>query len=495
MPIEIEYSISNSYAMPMNPDIPEEKVKPFRLVKYFTITSIIVVFLGTIVLSILNTHWTREMQRQKSQEYAVLMVENLNHQIFSRFIVPVAIKYGRVQLRDKEQYELMDKIVRITLHSFKVDMVNIYDLANIISYSFNSELIGIKNAGGAGYKNAISGRSTFQLIQRGNFWENILGIPKEIKLKTIAPLRAEKRLAGISGPVLGVIEIVQDLSDEYKTIFKFQIFVVITSAVVMGALLLVLIFVVKRGENIIQQRALERRKLEEQLSRAQHLSSLGEMAAGISHEIRNPLGIISSAAELLKKKIADVDPNNTIPNVIVEETGRLNNIITDFINYARPKTPNLSPSHVDEVIEKNLNFLDTQLSEKGYRVSKNFENNLPDIMADSAMLYQAFLNILINAMQAMPEGGEIRVNVRANNNIIIITFDDDGEGIPDDILTRVWEPFFTTKEKGTGLGLGIVKNIIEAHGGDIHIRNKSERGVRVIIELPVIQEVHSWRQS
>ncbi len=479
----------------MNPDIPEEKVKPFRLVKYFTITSIIVVFLGTIVLSILNTHWTREMQRQKSQEYAVLMVENLNHQIFSRFIVPVAIKYGRVQLRDKEQYELMDKIVRITLHSFKVDMVNIYDMDNIISYSFNSELIGIKNAGGAGYKKAISGQSTFQLIQRGNFWENILGIPKEIKLKTIAPLRAEKRLAGISGPVQGVIEIVQNLSDEYKTIFKFQIFVIITSAVVMGALLLVLIFVVKRGENIIQQRALERRKLEEQLSRAQHLSSLGEMAAGISHEIRNPLGIISSAAELLKKKIADVDPTNTIPNVIVEETGRLNNIITDFFNYAKPKNPDLSPSHVDEVIEKNLNFLDTQLSEQGYRVSKNFENNLPEIMADSAMLYQAFLNILINAMQAMPEGGQIRVNVRANNNIIIITFDDDGEGIPDDILTRVWEPFFTTKEKGTGLGLGIVKNIIEAHGGDIHIRNKSERGVRVIIELPVIQEVYSWRQS
>ena len=93
------------------PQISEERVKPFRLVKYFTFTSIIVLFLGTIILSILNTHWARTMQRQKSEEYALLMLENLNHQIFLRFIIPVAFEYGRVQLRNKAQFELMDKVV------------------------------------------------------------------------------------------------------------------------------------------------------------------------------------------------------------------------------------------------------------------------------------------------------------------------------------------------------------------------------------------------
>ena len=112
----------------MNPNTAEEKVKPFRLVKYFTFTSIIVIFFGTIVLSILNTHWSREMQREKSKEYALLMIENLNHQIFLRFIIPVAYEYGRIRLREKAQFELMDKVVRTTLHSFPVEMVNIYDL-------------------------------------------------------------------------------------------------------------------------------------------------------------------------------------------------------------------------------------------------------------------------------------------------------------------------------------------------------------------------------
>ena len=471
--------------MLMNPNTSEEKTKPFRLVKYFTFTSIIVIFLGTIVLSILNTHWAREMQRQKSEEYALLLIENLNHQIFLRFIIPVAYEFGRVQLREKAQFELMDKVVRTTLHSFPVEMVNIYDLGSVISYSFDKERIGKEDEWGAGYKNAMAGKTSFQLNQRGTFWENLLGFHKEIKLVTVAPFRAEKRLSGISGPVLGVIEIIQDLSGEYKTIFKFQIFVIITCTVVMGVLFIVLLFVVKRGENIIEQRTLERIKLEEQLRRAERLSSLGEMAAGISHEIRNPLGIIRSSADLLKKKMAGIDPTNTIPNVIVEETGRLNNIITDFINYAKPKNPTLKPSHIDEVIEKNLNFLDAPMSEKGYRVITDFENDLPVVMADSDMLYQAFLNILINAMQAMPGGGEIRVNVRSNENGISIIFDDDGEGIPEDVVERIWEPFFTTKEKGSGLGLGIVKNIIEAHGGDIHVNNKTERGVRVTIELPL----------
>ena len=147
------------------------------------------------------------MQRQKSEEYAFLLIENLNHQIFLRFIIPVAIKYGRVKLRDQEQYELMDQVIRNTLHSFKVEMVNIYDIENVISYSFDKELIGIKDIGGTGYKNAIAGKASSRLVQRGNFWENLLGLPKEIKLITIAPLRAEKRLSRILGSVLGVVEI------------------------------------------------------------------------------------------------------------------------------------------------------------------------------------------------------------------------------------------------------------------------------------------------
>ncbi len=466
----------------------EEKAKPFRLVKYFTFTSLIVIFIGTLVLSLLNTHLARTMQRKKSEDYAHLLIENLNHQVFLQFIIPVALKFGKIRLSDRQQFERMDKVVRSTLHSFKVDMVNIYDMDNTISYSFDPAVIGKENVGGKGYQEAIAGKSTSKLIQRGNWFEVLLGFPRESKLITIAPLRAEQPLSRISGPVLGVVEIVQDLSEDYKAIFDFQIRVILACTVIMGVLFLALLLVVKRGEGISEKRALERLRLQEQLSRAERLSALGEMVAGISHEIRNPLGIIKSSSELLKKKMNGYEPANSIPDVIIEEVDRLNNIITDFLNFAKPRDPDLTACSIEDVIEKNIAFMASQIEAEGYIIEKHFDNNIPEITADSNMLYQAFLNILLNAMQSMPDGGKIDVAIRSNQKTVTICFDDEGQGIPEGIIDKIWDPFFTTKEKGTGLGLGIVKNIIEAHQGRVDMNNRTARGARVTVELPVQQE-------
>jgi signal transduction histidine kinase len=466
----------------------EEKIKPFRLVKYFAFAGLIVIFLVTIILTVLNTHWVKSMQRKKSEDYAHVLIENLNHQVFLQFVIPVVMMSGKIQLSKREQFERMDSVVRSTMHSFDVETVNIYSMDNQISYSFDQEMIGRENYGGTGYMQARNGKWNSRLVQRGNFLQILIGSPKEIKLITFAPLRQESKVGQISGRVLGVVEIVQDLSEDYKTIFKIQILVIITCTVLMGALFVVLVFVVKRGESIIQRRAMERLRLKERLARAEKLSSLGEMAAGISHEIRNPLGIIRSSAELLKKKAAKVDPTNTIPDIIVEESSRLNSIITDFINYAKPRSPNIAPCRVEEVIEKNITFLEAQMNKQGYIIEKRYQNSLPQIMADSNMLYQSFLNILINAMQAMPNGGRILVELSSNDHLLTVHFDDEGKGIPPENLEKIWDPFFTTKDMGTGLGLGIVKNIIESHGGSIQIVNRPVRGARVTIELPVKQK-------
>jgi two-component system sensor histidine kinase HydH len=473
--------------MDLNPS--EEKVKPFRLVKYFTLISLIVIFCGTLILFMLNTHWARTMQQKKSEDYASLLIENLNHQVFLQFIIPVALKYGKIQLRNKEQFIRMDKVVRSTLHSFKVDMVNIYDMENTISYSFDQAVIGKKDAGGKGFQDAVSGKTTSKLLQRGNLFEIFLGFSKDSRLITFAPLRAERPLSRISGPVLGVVEIVQDLSEDYKAIFDFQKRVIITCTIVMGVLFLVLLFVVKRGESIIEKRAQERLRLLEQLSHAERLSTLGEMVAGISHEIRNPLGIIKSSSELLKKKMSRYDPSDSIPSIIIEESSRLNNIITDFLAYAKPRSPNLILCRIEDVLEKNITFLAPQINEEGCIIEKNYDNKLPEISADPEMLYQAFLNILINAMQAMPEGGKIHIEIGSSGNTVTIYFEDEGEGIPEDILNKIWDPFFTTKEKGTGLGLGIVKNIIESHRGSIQVINRPVCGARVKVEMPVKQGI------
>ncbi len=466
----------------------EEKIKPFRLVKYFTFTGLVVIFLVTIILSVLNTHWVKSMQRQKSEDYARSLIENLNNQIFVQVIVPIGLKFGKnIQFSNPEVFERMDEVVRNTLHSFEVDTLNFYSMGNTILYSFDSDLIGRKNFGGTGYQQALEGKITSKLVQRGNLFEISLGFPKVVRLITYAPLRWEPQFARISGPYLGVIEIVQDLSGDYQAIFRTQILVVITSTLMMGALFVVLIFVVKRGEGIIQKRAMERLRLKERLGRAERLSSLGEMAAGISHEIRNPLGIIRSSAELLKKKVARIDPSNTIPDIIVEEANRLNLIITDFINFAKPRSPNLVPCRIEEIIDKNITFLAMQIEENGYTIKQNYQNSLPEIQADAAMLYQSFLNILINAMQAMPNGGFIEITISANDKIVTINFEDEGQGISDEVIEKIWDPFFTTKEMGTGLGLGVVKNLIESHGGSIQIINGSQGGACVTVELPLEQ--------
>jgi two-component system, NtrC family, sensor histidine kinase HydH len=474
----------------MRPHPTSERAKPFQLVKYFSFSSLILIFCGTIILSVLNTHWIRSMQFAKSEDYALLLIENLNHQVFMQFILPIGLKFGKIELRNHEQFERMDSVVRSTLHSFKVDMVNIYGMKDVVAYSYSRDLIGMENLGGASYQKALDGEATSKLLQKGSFWELFVGAPKEIKIVTFAPLRAEKPLSPVAGPVLGVVEIVQDLSRDYKSIFRFQVLTLITVSAVMLVLFLIMTIVVKRGEGIIQKRAQERLKLKEQLSRAKHLSSLGEMVAGVSHEIRNPLGIISSSAELLKKKMPSDDPSTRLPDIIIEESNRLNNIISDFLNFAKPKEPNFFPCRIEEIITKNIQFLASQIETGGYAINTGYDEELPKIRADADMLYQAFLNILINAMQAMPEGGKIDIAVKAGENrgSIWIAFEDSGSGVQKEVLEKIWDPFFTTKDKGTGLGLGIVKNIIEAHDGQIRLDNRPEKGARVSIRLPVQQE-------
>lgn len=470
-----------------NPAI-QEKVRPFRLVKYFTFSSLIVLFAGALILSLLNTHWARRMQLDKNKDYALLLIENLNHQIFLQFVLPTIIKHGKIQLREKEQYELMDQVVRTTVHGFQVDQVNIYDLNNTISYSLDPSLIGKRNAGGNHYLAAMNGQRLTKLDQQGSFTQLLIGFPRQSRMVTYSPLRAEKPLSRIPGPILGVVELVQDLSDEYQSIYRFQMQVILTCTAVMLVLFLFLIVVVRRGERIIEKRALERLRLKEQLTKAQHLSSLGEMTAAISHEIRNPLGIIKSSAELLNKRMGTLDPAEQIPGIIVEESGRLNNIITDFLNYARPREPQFKSCKIDEVLEKNLNFLQPQIRDQNYRIQMSLKNGTPDIEGDPEMLYQAFLNIFINAMQAMPDGGEIQIRIAHTKKTLSIQFQDQGSGVSNELKDKIWDPFFTNKEKGTGLGLGIVRNIVEAHGGAIRIDNADEGGALVKIELPIRQE-------
>lgn len=140
--------------------------------KYFSFSSIIVLFAGILVLTALNTHWIRKTQLKKSEEYAFLIAANLNNQLFMQFFIPVSLKYGKIQLRNKEQSQIIDNVIRGTLHGYKVDNVTIYGVErNVISYSFDKNLLGKENLGGQEYYRALSGEPTTKLVQKGNYFQ------------------------------------------------------------------------------------------------------------------------------------------------------------------------------------------------------------------------------------------------------------------------------------------------------------------------------------
>lgn len=466
-----------------------DSVKPFKLVKFFSFSSLVALLVFTFALSYIIAYRARNVLLKKSEEYALLLAENLNHQVFLHFIIPTVHSHGFIKLREPDQFSLIDTVVRNTIHSFHINNVNIYDAAeNVVSYSTDPSMIGRRDMGGMEYKMALRGKYSSQLVSRGDDWIFLPGAEvEEKKLKTYIPFRHEKLLSWQRGPIMGVFEITQDLSSDYETIHRFQFMIILTSAATMTVLFLVLRLIVARADRIIYQRALEQRALEEQLHRTEKLASLGEMVAAVSHEIKNPLGIIQSTAEMLEKKVRTFDPQNRLASIIFVEANRLNRIVTEFLDFARPQNPSLTTCNIRDIIERNLVFLGSELEKADITVQTRFEEH-PDIQCDPELLYRAFLNIFVNAMQAMPDGGNLSITVGSTGiagEKIRIAISDTGTGVSPDISSKIFNPFFTTKNKGSGLGLAIVRNIIKDHGGTISMESEAGKGTTFFIDLPL----------
>jgi signal transduction histidine kinase len=474
-----------------------ESTTPFRLVKYFSLTSLVVILIPTLALSAFFSHRAKSELLRKSEQYALLAAINLNHQVFTQFVLPTALKFRRIQLSNRVQFERLDKVVRNAIHGFNIERVDVYDRNEIISYSTDRSLVGVSGLGGIDFNLARQGKSSSRLVSRGSFLDFELGaVAKQRQLKTYIPLRVEKPLSREYGRILGVFEITQDLSEDYAAISRFQNIIMFSLIGVMSLLFFVLRLIVKRAEGIIAKRAEESRRLEEQLHQAEKLAALGEMVAGISHEIRNPLGIIGSTAELLHQKTDKNDPKKQLGKIIMEEASRLNSVVTDFLDFARPTTPHFAECRVDEIIERNLKFLDIELKKRSIKVEIEFAENGRPVNADADLLYRAFLNIFVNSLEALKDGGTIEVATRfkdSHGDTLEVVITDTGPGISKESMGKIFDPFYTTRRTGTGLGLSIVRNIIESHEGTIEVESppretvaeRQDGGTAIIISLPV----------
>ena len=470
----------------------ERPVRPFRLVKYFSITGFLVILVFTVGLSLLITQQAKDLVLQEGEEYVLLLADNLNHQVFIQFVVPTALRYGRIRLRDEQQYHRLDAVVLNTIHGFDVGRVNIYDVEGSVIYSTDKDFVGTTVTEMKSYVAAVKGESSSSLVVTPS--KGLAGLKRTYALRTFFPFRGEKPVEGPVGEVLGVFEIYQDLTGEYNTVNQFRYGSIFISLLVSTIVFVILRQILSRGEKIIAQRTEEQRRLEEKLHHAERLATLGQMTAVVSHEIRNPLGIISSTAEILRDKIRKYEPNNSLAGVIVEESRRLDGIVTEFLDFARPPTPDVRACQVRDIMAENLVFLEPDLEKHGITVKTDYQADL-EIQADPNLLYRAFLNVLINAVQAMPDGGVLTVATflpygadGKSLGVLETQVMDTGAGIDPDQVDSVFNPFFTTKNRGSGLGLPIVKNIIEGHNGSVSIERLEEKGTRVIIRLPVSRE-------
>lgn len=468
----------------------EAGLQPFKLVKYFSFSSLAVILVFTLFLSWIISNNARKIMLEQNEEYSLLLAENINRQVFRRFVLPAVIKFGGIALRKPEQYELLDNIIRSVTQGLKIDSVTIYDSSiNIISYSTTKLLIGQKDIGDLEYYKALEGVSNSRLTYSGSVL-SLMHITTEINcvLKTFIPFRQVRPEGEDDGLIMGVIEIEKDLSRSYKNILRFQGRIILVSAAVMAILFLVLRFIVWRADAIIERRAIERLKLEEKLNRAERLAHLGTMVATVSHEIKSPLGIVRSTAEILEKRIKKIAPGNEhLASIVVAETIRLNNIVVEFLDFARPQIPNFELVNLNTVVCKVLDFLSPELKRKRISLVTDLGPNLSDNHLDQNLIYRALLNILVNSMQAVSENGKIQISTivfeKGSTGLKII---DNGHGMSEDTIKEIFKPFYTDKHKGTGLGLAITKNIIENHGGEILVSSIEGEGTTFTIILPSV---------
>ncbi|RLF35254.1 MAG: hypothetical protein DRN03_05500 [Thermoplasmata archaeon] len=230
----------------------------------------------------------------------------------------------------------------------------------------------------------------------------------------------------------------------------------------------------------------EQKKMEEELRRADRLRSLGELSAGVAHEIRNPLTGIATTAQLLREKLADEEDKIKYLSVILDEINRLDGIIKNLLLFARPQKPNPSEGAVFSIVEAVVPLIEEKAKERGVTVRLINELDDDTCMMDSDQIKQVLLNIAINGIEACSDGGRLTISIRQAEepSFIQIELADTGKGIPDDIGDKLYNPFFTTKSNGTGLGLSISRKIVESHGGKIYHRSKPGEGTSFFVELP-----------
>ncbi len=464
----------------------------FQTAKVLSLTFFVLLLGSNLMLSVFLSDYARRTLLEKQKDYALLLAENLNHQVFQRFTLPSLLAFGKVDLKDPRQVERLDQIVRTTMQGFHVMDLRIYGFERRVVYSFEEGETGSDKGAGEAVDRALEkGQNDFQIFSRHGNLAAFFVLefePEDVTLKTVYPLRADRRVNPNDprGPIMGALEFTQDITEDYKRVITLERIIVASTTVTSLTLFFVLLTILRRADRLAAERAAERERYERELHQAEKLASMGRMVAGVAHEIRNPLGIIRSTAELLLQKARTENPDGVsakLLTAIFDESKRLSRTVNDFLDYARPKQPRQDDVDLGKVLNQVAVFMEQKCRDQGVEIERDFAEGL-GLKGDADLLYRAVYNLVANALDAMGGPGVIRMSARQEADRLVLTVCDSGPGFPADTLDHVKDPFFTTKENGTGLGLAIVDSIIQGHGGSLALSNGGGGGACVTATFP-----------
>jgi hypothetical protein len=234
----------------------------------------------------------------------------------------------------------------------------------------------------------------------------------------------------------------------------------------------------------------QRERMAEQMTQTEKLTSLGLLAAGVAHEVNTPLAVISNYIQMLAKQLPANDPKQALIEKIVKQTFRASEIVNNLLNFSRTGAGEVADIDVNRVVEETLSLVAHPLKTARIQVVREFGDGLPAVRGSANKLQQVFLNLFLNARDAMPSGGMLEVRTTAHNGSVEVEIVDTGAGIPRELIHRIFDPFFTTKAsgRGTGLGLSVTYGIIKEHAGKIDVRSTPGKGTSFHVEFPAVRK-------
>ncbi|MEE9911345.1 MAG: hypothetical protein K4571_06435 [Deltaproteobacteria bacterium] len=237
------------------------------------------------------------------------------------------------------------------------------------------------------------------------------------------------------------------------------------------------------GKILLARNVTAIRLLEKEVAKSRHLNAIGSLAAGVAHEIRNPLSSIKGFAVYFKGRLAGNPEDEETADIMIAETERLNRVISQLIEFARPLELKKEPADLTDLTKQSVRLIAAEAKAGSVEVEVNPAENLPRVPVDSDKIKQVLLNIFLNALAAMPSGGRLSIRIAAADKELTVTVSDTGEGIAEENLPRIYDPYFTSKPAGTGLGLAIVQKIMEAHGGTVRVESRAQKGTTVTLRF------------